>query len=67
MSITLKAARVNRNLNQKDAAKLIGVSVSTLQNYESGKCFPDVPIIKAIERVYKIHYDDIIFLPLDNA
>lgn len=67
MSITLKAARVNRNLNQKDAAKLIGVSVSTLQNYESGKCFPDVPIIKNIERVYKIHYADIIFLPVDNA
>ena len=67
MSITLKAARVNRNLNQKEAAKLIGVSVSTLQNYESGKCFPDVPVIKSIERVYQIHYSDISFLPTNNA
>ena len=67
MSITLKAARVNRNLNQKEAAKLIGVSVSTLQNYESGKCFPDVPVIKSIERVYQINYADISFLPTNNA
>ena len=67
MSITLKAARVNRNLNQKEAAKLIGVSVSTLQNYESGKCFPDVPVIKNIERVYQIHYSDISFLSINNA
>ena len=67
MAITLKAARVNRNLNQKKAARLIGISVSTLQNYESGKNFPDVPILKSIERVYKISYSDIIFLPDNNA
>jgi hypothetical protein len=67
MAVTLKAARVNRNLNQKEAARLIGISVSTLQNYESGKNFPDVPILKSIERVYKISYSDIIFLPDNNA
>lgn len=67
MAVTLKAARVNRNLNQKEAARLIGISVSTLQNYESGKNFPDVPILKSIERVYKISYSDIIFLPANNA
>lgn len=67
MSITLKAARVNRSLNQKEAAKLIGISVKTLQNYESGKCFPTVPIIKNIERVYQIHYADISFLSTNNA
>lgn len=67
MAVTLKAARVNRNLNQKEAARLIGISVSTLQNYESGKNFPDVPILKSIERVYKISYSDIIFLPGNNA
>ena len=67
MPITLKAARVNRRLNQKEAAELIGISVKTLQNYESGKCFPNVPIIKNIERVYQIHYADINFLPFNNA
>lgn len=46
MTITLKAARVNKNLSQKEAAELIGISVATIANYEMGKRFPDIPIIK---------------------
>lgn len=30
MKITIKAARVNKNLSQKEAAKLIGVSKDTI-------------------------------------
>lgn len=67
MGITLKAARVNKNLNQREAAKLIGISLSTLQKYEAGKHFPDVPILKQIERVYGINYSNIIFLPDKTA
>lgn len=67
MSITMKAARVNRNLNQIEASKLLGISRKTLQNYEAGISFPDVPILKRIESVYKISYSDIIFLPNNNA
>lgn len=63
MAITLKAARVNKNLTQKEAAKLIGVSTDTLINYEKGKSYPDVPILKNIESVYGVSYNDIIFLP----
>lgn len=62
MPITLKAARMNKGYNQDEAAKLIGVSSDTLSNYERGKSFPDVPILKKIEEVYEIKYDDIIFL-----
>lgn len=62
MPVTLKAARMNKGYNQHDAAKLIGVSSDTLSNYERGKSFPDVPIIKKIEEVYGIKYDDINFL-----
>lgn len=46
LQLTLKAARKNKNLNQEEAAKLIGISVETLHNYENQKTFPDVPIIK---------------------
>ncbi|WP_251455003.1 helix-turn-helix transcriptional regulator [Veillonella intestinalis] len=60
--ITLKAARVNKNLTQEQAAKLIGISVFTLINYESGKSFPDVPIIERIEKVYDIPYHRLNFL-----
>ena len=63
MSITLKAARMNKGYDQGKAAKLIGISPDTLSNYERGKTFPDVPIIKKIEEVYEIRYDDIKFLP----
>lgn len=59
--ITLKAARVNSQLNQKQAANLIGISVSALQKYESGKSFPNVPVIKKIETVYGIPFDKIFF------
>lgn len=63
MGMTLKSARVNQNLTQEKAAELIGVSVDTLSNYEKGKTFPDVPIIKRIESVYRVSYSDINFLP----
>ena len=62
MAITLKAARVNKNLTQKEAAALIGISVETLANYEKGLSFPNVPVIKRIESVYGVQYSDIIFL-----
>ena len=67
MGITLKAARINKNLTQKEAASLIGVTEDTLSNYERGKSFPDVPIIKKIEEVYGFPYCDIIFLPQNNG
>lgn len=65
MPITLKAARMNKGYDQEEAARLIGISADTLSNYERGKTFPDVPILKRIEEVYEIKYDDINFL-LEN-
>ena len=65
MPITLKAARMNKGYDQEKAAQLIGISSDTLSNYERGKTFPDIPILKKIEEVYEIKYDDINFL-LEN-
>ena len=62
MAITLKAARINKGYDQDEAARLIGISADTLSNYERGKTFPDIPILKKIEEVYEVKYDDIIFL-----
>lgn len=63
MKFTLKALRINKRLSQDEASRLIGVSTDTLSNYERGITYPDVPIIKNIEKVYGIEYKDIIFLP----
>lgn len=67
MKATLKAIRVNNGWSQEEAAKLYGISVATLQNYELGKTFPDVPVINRIIEVTGLNYNDIIFLPVKNA
>lgn len=63
MAITLKAARVNKNLSQSAAAKLIGVSESMLSKWENGKAFPSTKRIPKILDAYGVKYDDLIFLP----
>lgn len=67
MEITLKAARINKQLQQKDAARALGVSVDTLSNWENGKTFPSVPQIKKIEEIYGVSYSDIIFCPENSV
>lgn len=63
MAITLKSARINKNLTQVEAAKKLGISTETLSNYERGKSYPDVPIIKRIEDLYGLPYSELIFCP----
>lgn len=62
MQVTLKAARINAGLTQKQAAKELKVSKDTISNWERGQSFPDVLDIKRIEKLYKVMYADIIFL-----
>lgn len=67
MKLTLKAARVNKGLTQKDAAKLIGVSRNVISNWERQISFPDVLQVKRIEEVYGLQFQEIIFLPFESA
>lgn len=59
--ISLKAARVNAAYSQREAAKLLGTSQATLQNYEAGETVPDWNMVKQIERVYGFPADFIQF------
>lgn len=59
--ITLKAARVNVDLTQKEAAEKLGVSIKTLWNWENGECVPPSDKIDPICELYDIHYDNLIF------
>lgn len=59
--IQLKAARVNANLSQKEAANLLNISRATLQNYESGKTVPQWDIVKKFEEIYNFPTDYIFF------
>lgn len=65
MKMTLKLAREFNRLTQKQAAQMIGVSEDTLSNYEKGKTYPDIPVLRKIEEVYGVPYSRLIFLPLD--
>lgn len=62
---TLKTARERKGLTQEKAANLIGISVGTLGNYERGKSYPDVPVLRKIEEIYGVPYERLIFLPMD--
>lgn len=59
--MTLRAARVNAGYDQKNAAKLLGVSNKTLCAWEAGKSYPRADRIFAICDLYKIQFDDLIF------
>jgi transcriptional regulator with XRE-family HTH domain len=61
--VSLKAARINRNLTQEEAAAKLGIAVKTLQNYEDGTTIPQWDMVKKIEDVYQFPADFILFLP----
>lgn len=52
--ITLIAARVNKSLKQKEAAKLIGVTPKTLRNYEKGITHIPAHRLKKAAEIYNI-------------
>lgn len=63
MEVTMKAARVNAGLTQKEAGMRLGVSRYTIGSWERGETFPTMKQVKEIEKIYHIPYDQIIFCP----
>ena len=61
--MTLRDAREMAGLTPKEAAKTLKIKEKTLKNYETGVSFPRVPVLKRIESLYGVGYDQIIFLP----
>lgn len=62
LKVSLKALRVNANLNQKEVAKFIGVSPNTLVSWENNYTAPDALQLAKLCILYKCNMDDI-FLP----
>ena len=52
MKISIEAARVNAKLRITDAAKELGISVSTLSGYENGKVQPRFDILVKMAALY---------------
>lgn len=62
INITLEAARVNAGYTQEQAASNLGVSRSTIINWENGKTIPGIPSMHKMSQLYGIPLD-CIFLP----
>lgn len=62
MKITLRAARVNANIKQEEAARAIGVDKATIINWEKGRTSPRLDQMDKLCRLYNAPIDDI-FLP----
>ena len=60
--VTLPVARKIANISQKSLASAVGVSESTVINWEKGRSEPTVSQAIAISEVVGIPYDKIIFL-----
>ena len=67
MAITMKAARVNANLTQLEAANALEISKNTLIGYEKGTVIPKIDVAQKMAKLYGLSVDDIIFLPIDCA
>jgi len=67
VQITMKAARVNKGYTQQEAANLLNTTKDVVSNWERGISFPDVIMLKKIEQVYGVTYQDLLFLHPNNA
>lgn len=60
MRVSLKAARVNANLRQIDAAKKTGVAKTTIISWEKGETHPRADQLETLCSLYNAPIDDII-------
>lgn len=61
MAILLKAARINAEKTQEEAAVCVGKTKQTIANYESYTSIPDVETAKKLAEFYGLSVDDIVW------
>lgn len=62
LNISLKAARVNANMTQRELAKALDVTVDTVLNWEKGKSEPRLTELRKLSELSGIPMD-FIFVP----
>ena len=62
LRISMAAARVNAGMTQDEASKALHVTKQTLVNWEKGATQPKVEQAERMSELYKIPYQNIIFL-----
>lgn len=61
MGMSLRAARVNAGLTQKEAAKALNIGKNTIANYEKCITKPNIDTAKKMAELYGVSIDDIFF------
>ena len=61
MALSLRAARIDVGLTQDEAADALGISISTLRNYEQYKTKPDIDMAFKMSELYHRSVDDLKF------
>lgn len=61
IKISMAAARLNAGLTQKKVCETLGISKTTLVNYEKGRTIPDCKIAGELANLYKMPVDNIKF------
>ena len=59
MKITLKAARINADLLQKEVADKLGVSIHTIMNWEKGRTKPKKHTLMVLASIYNVNINDV--------
>lgn len=62
MQMSIKAARINAKLTQKEVCDVLNIANSTLIRWEQEETFPTVPQLKKLCELYRCQMDDI-FIP----
>lgn len=62
MKISIKGARVEKHMTQKQAADAMNVTKETISNWERGKTSPTAAQLLALCDIYNVKLSDI-FLP----
>ena len=66
MKIKLKALRINKEMSQAQVAEALGITVRTLQNWESYTTSPTAMQLVKLSELYECGLDNI-FLPDELA
>ena len=61
VAISIKAARVNAGLTQKEVADGVGKTKNTIASYESYTTVPDIQTAQAMAEMFGMSIDDIIW------
>jgi len=52
-----KELRILKEKSQKDMAKILNISQSAISNWEAGRKIPEVPMLIAIAKYFKVSID----------